>query len=89
MARQPRVEHPLDPRVVGEEAGNRERVGAGSLDPERQGAQAAQHQPRLEGAEDRAAVVALAADRRPALVGASGDERARQHVAVTVQDFGR
>ena len=56
-------------------------VGLGTLDAQVQRAQAAQRQPRLEGARDRADQVAAALEHRPELV-VAGDDRTHLHVGV-------
>ncbi len=51
--------------------------------------EAAQQQPGLERAEQRAGIVAVGPDRRPPLIDLLRDQRAREHVAVAVQVLGR
>ena len=80
-AAEARVADLADRRVPGQPAHQLLGVRLGPLDPQVQGAQAAQRQPRLEGAGDRAEQVAPALQHGVQLV-VAGDHRAHEHVAV-------
>ena len=54
MARQPRIEHPRHARVPLQELGERQAVGRVLGHAERQRLRAAQHEPGVERAQDRA-----------------------------------
>ena len=88
MRGQARIEHPLDPRVLLEPRGNRERRLARLAHAQRQRLEPAQRQEAVEGPADGADRVLQEADALAELrVADDGD--AADHVRVAVQELGR
>ena len=82
--REARVVDALDRRVRAEEVGDADGVGAVPVHPYAEGLDAAQHEPGVEGAGDRAHRV-LVERQQLADLGVGGDERAADHVRVAAE----
>src|SRR6187402_3252586 len=89
MTGEPGIEDGLQVRMIREPGREHRRGRARAFHADEKRPHAAREEPGLERPEDVALEVTETPDARPGLVVLRGDDRAREHVAMTIQEFRR